>query len=68
METPAREATSRIVTLMNRLKEEKPKNSHYNVNVYIVEEKKECRACKRLHFKYREMAAICQGECLGFCE
>jgi hypothetical protein len=40
METPAREATSRIVTLMNRLKEEKPKNSHYNVNVYIGEEKK----------------------------
>jgi hypothetical protein len=53
---------------MNRLEEEMPKNSHFDVNVYIGEEKKECGPCKRLHFKYREMTAICQGECLAFCE
>jgi hypothetical protein len=41
METPAREATSRIVTLMNRLKEEKSKTSQEDVNVYMRKEKKE---------------------------
>jgi hypothetical protein len=50
------------------LKEEKPKNSQHDVNVYMVGEKKEAGACKRLHFEYREMAAVCQGEYLEFCE
>jgi hypothetical protein len=48
--------------------EEKPKNSQHDVNVYMIREKKGAGACKRLHFEYREMAAVCQGECSEFCE
>ncbi len=62
METPAREATSRIVTLMNRLysKEELPKINEEDVNVYMRKEKKETRTCKRLHGEYSELMIVCQ--------
>jgi hypothetical protein len=40
METPAREATSRIVTLMNRLYRREGEECKEDVNVYMGEEKK----------------------------